>query len=88
MTMNDPSILIVEDDTLIAMDLQTTLEDLGYQVTSVVSTGEKQLHDCGIIYSPTNTYVLCIMTKGTNFTDLANTIKNISSMVYSYINAK
>jgi beta-lactamase class A len=55
---------------------------------SVVSTGEKQLHDCGIIYSPANTYILCIMTRGTNFTDLANTIKNISSMVYSYINAK
>jgi CheY-like chemotaxis protein len=30
---------------LIAMDLRTTLEDLGYQVTSVVSTGEEGIRE-------------------------------------------
>jgi DNA-binding response OmpR family regulator len=38
-------ILIVENDMLIALDLQTTLEDLGYQVTSVVSTGEEGIQE-------------------------------------------
>jgi DNA-binding response OmpR family regulator len=38
-------ILIVEDDMLIALDLQTTLEDLGYQVTSVVSTGKEGIQE-------------------------------------------
>jgi CheY-like chemotaxis protein len=30
---------------LIALDLQTTLEDLGYQITAVVSTGEEGIKE-------------------------------------------
>jgi len=36
-------ILIVEDDMLIAMDLQATLEDLGYHVVLCVPTGEEAI---------------------------------------------
>lgn len=43
--MTTARILIVEDDMLIALDLQTTLEDLGYQVTSVVSTGKEGIQE-------------------------------------------
>jgi DNA-binding NarL/FixJ family response regulator len=34
-------ILIIEDDLLIIMDLQTTLEDLGHQVVGTISRGEE-----------------------------------------------
>lgn len=47
----------------------------------------KELHDCGIVYYPEHPYLLCIMTKGTNFESLTNTIKSISQIVYNYIAA-
>ncbi len=46
---------------------------------------QKELHDCGIVYFPDHPYLLCIMTKGTNFDDLSGTIKDISNTVYQYI---
>lgn len=44
---------------------------------------EKQIHDCGIVYvdSP---YLLCVMTRGTNFTPQLEVVQNISKMVYEY----
>jgi len=42
----------------------------------------KQLHDCGIIYYPDNPYVLCIMTRGREWSDLKEIISTISNMVY------
>jgi len=45
----------------------------------------KQLHDCGIVYYPGHPYLLCIMTKGRSFDDLADTIKNISRAIYEEI---
>lgn len=50
-----------------------------------VLTGEKQLHDCGIVYKPQKTYMVCIMTKGNDLVELAKVIKEISSMIYSFI---
>lgn len=50
-----------------------------------LDTGQKQLHDCGIVYLPENPYLICVMTRGQNFFTLEETIKNISSMVYGYI---
>jgi beta-lactamase class A len=50
-----------------------------------LDTGQKQLHDCGIIYLPENPYLICVMTRGQNFPALETTIKDISSMVYTYI---
>jgi beta-lactamase class A len=48
-----------------------------------VGDGTHQLHDCGIVYYPKHPYLLCIMTKGPNFADLAKTIQQISSKIYS-----
>ncbi len=45
--------------------------------------GTNQLHDCGIIYYPNHPYLLCVMTKGQNFNDLATTIQQISAKIYS-----
>ncbi len=39
--MSGARILIIEDDLLIVMDLQTTLEDLGHQVVGTISRGEE-----------------------------------------------
>jgi len=50
--------------------------------------GEKQLHDCGIIYYPGNPYLLCIMTKGNDAKKLSEIIKTISSMVYKEVNSR
>jgi len=44
-----------------------------------------QLHDCGIIYAPKKPYILCVMTQGSDFTKLADVIKNISSLVYQNV---
>jgi len=41
-----------------------------------------QLHDCGIVYYPGNPYLLCVMTRGSDFGELSKTIKNVSKMVY------
>ena len=46
-------------------------------------TGEKQLHDCGIIYAE-NPYLLCVMTKGRDFRELEEAISKVSSIVYQY----
>ena len=47
-----------------------------------VATGEKQLHECGIVYSQ-KPYLICIMTRGSNFTALQKTIQDISATIYT-----
>jgi beta-lactamase class A len=46
----------------------------------------KQLHDCGIVYYPKHPYLLCVMSKGQDFSDLNGVIKGVSSLVYNEIN--
>ncbi|NQU66277.1 MAG: response regulator [SAR324 cluster bacterium] len=41
--MEKVRILIVEDEAIIAMELESQLQSLGYKVTSVVDTGEKAI---------------------------------------------
>jgi len=41
-----------------------------------------QLHDCGIIYQPQKPYLLCLMTQGRDFNQLAAFIADISSLTY------
>lgn len=47
----------------------------------------KQLHDCGIVYLPGKTYLICIMTKGEGFDNLIKVIADISEIVYTNINS-
>ena len=47
--------------------------------------GSKQLHDCGIVYYPDKPYVLCVMTRGMNWDNLASIIQNISLQIYEEI---
>lgn len=45
-------------------------------------SGVRQLHDCGIVYHPKRPYLLCVMTQGTEFSTLSETIRDISKMIY------
>lgn len=49
-------------------------------------TGEKQLHDCGIVYLPQKPFLICVMTRGSDFNKLSSAINQISSMIYLNIN--
>lgn len=42
----------------------------------------KQLHDCGIVYAPNTPYLLCVMTRGDDFSKLGTVIAGISDIVY------
>jgi len=43
MRTRHPKILVVEDENIIALDIRTMLEDLGYLVAAVVSSGEESI---------------------------------------------
>ena len=53
-----------------------------------LSEGEKQLHDCGIVYFPNNPYVLCVMTRGSNWQSMAEFIRTVSKMVYEEVESR
>jgi beta-lactamase class A len=42
-----------------------------------------QLHDCGIIYKSQNPYLLCVMTRGSDYDTLARVIAHISNIVWN-----
>ena len=45
-----------------------------------------QLHDCGIVYYPEKPYLICVMTKGSDFEKLAEVIQGISLIAYRQMN--
>jgi beta-lactamase class A len=51
-------------------------------------SGAKQLHDCGIVYYPRHPYLLCMMTKGTDFDALADALGAISRTVFEEIDVQ
>ena len=48
------------------------------------ATGEKQLHDCGIVYYPQKPYLICIMTRGQDFSKLSSAIAQLSQVIYQF----
>ena len=44
-----------------------------------------EMHDCGIIYAGDNPYILCVMTRGSNFDDLSDAIGQISKTIYEEV---
>ena len=46
---------------------------------------EKQLHDCGIIYVPNKPYLLCVMSRSSEFDQAASFIKQVSKAVYNKV---
>ncbi len=51
----------------------------------MVPKGQNQLHDCGIVYHPSATYILCVMTTGTDVTDEAAAIADVSRATYDAV---
>jgi len=49
-----------------------------------LETGEFQLHDCGIVYASSGPYVLCVMTRGSDFELMEQTIQEISRKVFTF----
>lgn len=45
-------------------------------------SGLHELHDCGIIYYPGHPYALCVMTRGSAYEGLRDTIADVSRAVY------
>jgi len=50
--------------------------------------GARQLHDCGIVYFPDNPYLLCVMTKGDDWDELAGVIAEVSRLVWTAVEAR
>ncbi len=50
-----------------------------------LDTGIKQLHDCGIVYYPKTPYMICVMTRGSDFNQLAHIIATVSAMTYAEV---
>jgi beta-lactamase class A len=49
------------------------------------SDDESQLHDCGIVYHPSNPYVLCVLTAGADANTASAAIRDISNIVYENV---
>lgn len=49
-----------------------------------VSGNIRQLHESGIVYTGTHTYLITVMTKGEKVSDLADEINSLSASVYHY----
>jgi beta-lactamase class A len=61
--------------------------EIAHKFGEYEDNGVNQLHDCGIVYYPHEPYLLCIMTRGNNIDDLANTIKDISATAYEDVDS-
>jgi beta-lactamase class A len=60
-----------------------------YGVRNIDTDDEtRQLHDCGIIYNSKNPYLLCVMTRGTSFPQLAQAISDISRIVFDAVSGQ
>jgi beta-lactamase class A len=57
----------------------------GLAASSANGVDRRELHDCGIVYAPNHPYLACIMTEGTSFTELANSIADASAIIYQQI---
>src|SRR3989344_5486363 len=53
-----------------------------------LENNQVQLHDCGIVYYPGNPYIICIMTRGNNYEELIDTIKQISKMIHEEVDSR
>jgi beta-lactamase class A len=45
----------------------------------------RQLHDCGIVYFPDNPYLLCVMTRGSDWKRLHEAIAGVSRLVWQEV---
>jgi len=48
----------------------------------------RQLHDCGIVYFKPKPYLLCVMTRGTDVSELTGVIRDVSRLVYAEVSSQ
>ena len=53
-----------------------------------ITLDKKQLHDCGVIYYPSNPYLLCVMTQGKDYKELERILGHISKEVYEEFDSR
>ncbi len=55
--------------------------------TVINDSGETryELHDCGIVYAETYPYFICVMTRGTELTQLESTLAEASALVWKQV---
>ncbi len=46
----------------------------------------KELHDCGVVYHPLHPYLICVMTRGSDFLRLEGVIRDISALAWGSFN--
>jgi beta-lactamase class A len=62
-----------------------TLASTKYGI-AVTNDGQKQLHECGIIYwTKDRPHVVCVMTTGNNYDEMANFIKNVTADIQTAV---
>jgi DNA-binding LytR/AlgR family response regulator len=84
--MSKTNILVVEDEGIVAKDIQNSLKKLGYHVPLVVSTGEDALQ--AVEESNPDLVLMDIMLKGgLSGIDAANVIKNRYDIPVVYLTA-
>ncbi len=47
----------------------------------------KQLHDCGLVYYPNHPYILCVMTRGSDFDSLSQVIGTVSKITFEEVDS-
>jgi beta-lactamase class A len=57
----------------------------GERIFLGLSQEERQLHDCGVVYAPNGSYVLCVMTRGNDLYQLSGVVRDVSAYVYSHL---
>lgn len=53
--------------------------------TGELATGERQLHDCGIVYHPREPYLLCLMTRGRDMKAMAAGMAEASKVTWEAV---
>jgi beta-lactamase class A len=81
-TFKDGLVAGVPAGTVVAHKYGEYADTTNYNINFV------ELHDCGIVYTPQNPYLLCVMTRGKDIKNLQNEIGAISKIVYDTIVAK
>jgi beta-lactamase class A len=80
-----------KDGLVAGVPATTTISHKFGEYTLKLSDGSvvnRELHDCGIVYYPVHPYLLCVMTRGSDFPSLAKTIADTSAIVYRFVSSQ
>jgi len=84
--MSKTEILVVEDESIVAMDIKTRLEGLGYIVTAIATTGEDSIQE--VTRNPPDLVLMDIVLKGEmDGIDAAQVIRDNFNIPVLYVTA-